>query len=114
LSSVYIKSGSTYTTIGSQAASGVTATSNGSSVYLTAKVTGTYLGSFSYSAIYSNVNATALFFWDNSSTTPKNKWPKAVWNYALINNDASFGIHNPSFVSSVIDNTIGALSDTTN
>jgi len=93
---------------------GVTATSNGSSVYLTTTGTPSYLGSFSNTTLYSNAGATGLFFWSNTALGTPNKYSKAVWNYGLINNDASFGIHNPSFVSAVIDATIAALSNTSN
>ncbi len=34
---------------------------------------------------------------------------RAAWNYTLINNDKSYGIHNPSFVQAVLNNTIAAL-----
>jgi hypothetical protein len=117
LGGVYVKSGATYTTVLSLAATGVTATSDGSHVYLTAKGTGTFLGSFTNSTLYSNVGATALFFWDNTvsytNIAASNKLSKAVWNYALINNDASFGIHNPSYVSAIIDATIAQMNNTT-
>ena len=35
---------------------------------------------------------------------------KAQWNYTLINNDKSYGIHNPTFVTTVLNNTIAALN----
>lgn len=34
---------------------------------------------------------------------------KAGWNYMLVINDSSFGVHNPSFVKDIIDGTIKAL-----
>ena len=112
LGSVYIKSSSS-ATVGTAIVSAVSATSNGSSVYLTT-VGGPFLGSFSNSSIYSNASLTGLFFWSNAAPNTPNKYSKAVWNYGLVNNDDSFGIHNPSFVSAVIDATISALSNTTN
>jgi len=36
--------------------------------------------------------------------------PKAGWNYFLVNNDSSKGVHNPSFVTGVLNASIGALN----
>jgi hypothetical protein len=35
---------------------------------------------------------------------------RAVWNYQLIGKDYSNGIHNPSFVTAVMSNTINAVT----
>ena len=35
--------------------------------------------------------------------------PKAGWNYGLIHNDGSLGVHNPSFAFEVLDAAIDAL-----
>ncbi len=35
---------------------------------------------------------------------------KAGWNYMLVLNDSSLGVHNPSFVNDIIDGTIKALN----
>ncbi len=38
--------------------------------------------------------------------------PKAGWNYNLVNNDSSLGVHNPSYAYLVLTNSISALSPT--
>ena len=39
---------------------------------------------------------------------PPHNLNRAAWNYVLISNDGTGGIHNPSFVQAVINATLGA------
>jgi predicted CXXCH cytochrome family protein len=52
--------------------------------------------------------------WDPAGTMPvfpfNSVYKRAAWNYTLISNDKSYGIHNPSFVQAVLNNTIAALN----
>jgi hypothetical protein len=41
---------------------------------------------------------------------PSNMLTKAAWNYKLLSIDDSQGVHNPSFVLGVLNNTIGYLN----
>jgi hypothetical protein len=42
---------------------------------------------------------------------PASKFRKAVWNYQLIGKDYSYGVHNPSFVTTVLAQTIAAINN---
>jgi len=37
--------------------------------------------------------------------------PKAGWNYNLLNNDSSEGVHNPDFTFLVLDSSIAELME---
>ncbi|MCL5277271.1 MAG: hypothetical protein M1517_05800, partial [Deltaproteobacteria bacterium] len=49
-------------------------------------------------------------FWINDAANPiTTTIVKAGWNYALVNSEGSLGIHNPTYVLTILDNTLQRL-----
>ena len=55
------------------------------------------------------MNLSAITAGSNAVFAADSTLVKASWNYDLLNGDGSFGIHNPSWETQVIDATLAAL-----
>ena len=79
-------------------------TASGSATFYFYNSAGTLLASGGLSAITTDAAGLLPVFSTNGILK------RAVWNYQLIGKDYSNGIHNPSFVNSVLSNTINAVN----
>ncbi len=82
-------------------------TKGGGSTFYFYNAAGTLISSGGLTAITSDAAGLVPVFGPNS------KFKKAVWNYQLIGKDYSYGIHNPTFATTVLDKTTTAIKDPT-
>ena len=82
-------------------------------------VTGGAAGTYSATSVYvQGSTGYSLFFNAPAGTNDAygnyvgNKLYKAGSNYGLVSKDFSLGVHNPSFVTAILNNTIAAMTDT--
>ncbi len=110
-------SGGSYTVwAGNQQVTGASITSavftevHGQQGYLLIDNNGVSYPAAALGAITATTGTPGPIFWINDAANPiTTTIVESGWNYALVNGDGSLGIHNPTYVLTILDNTLGQL-----
>ncbi len=69
---------------------------------------GTVYSSVAINTITTGTSTGYVFPIDGSNVTATSIM-ESIWNYSLVNNDGSLGIHNPTYVLTILNNTLNTL-----